>query len=279
MIKISAFSDEISQDLTSQLAVLQREGIQYLDLRTVACKNVAALTTQEAQGIRDQLAQHGFKVSSLASPIGKIRAADNFKPHFEKFIRCLELAEIFETEYVRVFSYFVTGKDERAKAKKTVLERLSRQAAYAEETDVTLLLENDVGLYGDTGEHCLEILEAVNSPSLRVAFDPVNFVRAGEHPFEDAWKLLKNYAEHIQIRDISQTTGQLTYPGTGDAALDTIITDAFASGFDGYLSLEPQMSMSPSAGDATRQERFALAVAAFRNVCKRSGAENIPQAG
>jgi 3-dehydroshikimate dehydratase len=40
MIRLSAFADEISADLNEQIAVLQAEHIQYIDLRSVWGVNV-----------------------------------------------------------------------------------------------------------------------------------------------------------------------------------------------------------------------------------------------
>jgi sugar phosphate isomerase/epimerase len=104
-----------------------------------------------------------------------------------------------------------------------------------------------------------------------VAFDPASFVLAGDNPFQNAWKLLKNYTEDIQIRDLVRGSGDLTLPGEGDAELEPILKDAVASGFDGYVSLESRLSMTTSLPKLSPEERFRLALASLREIAQRAG--------
>lgn len=44
-------------------------------------------------------------MSAIGSPLGKIWINDDFEPHKADFRRIFELAEVFEADYVRHFSY------------------------------------------------------------------------------------------------------------------------------------------------------------------------------
>ena len=61
-----------------------------------------------------------------------------------------------------------------------VVRRMSEIARRAADRGLSLVLENEKGIYGDTAARVLDVLEAVDSPSLSHAFDPANYV-AGQH--------------------------------------------------------------------------------------------------
>ena len=49
MIKLCGFADEAASDLQEQIAALKRNGISLLELRTIAGKNIADFSDQEAE--------------------------------------------------------------------------------------------------------------------------------------------------------------------------------------------------------------------------------------
>ncbi len=55
-------------------------------------------------------------------------------------------------------------------------------ARRAEGTGVVLVHENEKHIYGDLPERILDIVETVNSPALKLAWDPANFVQCGVKP-------------------------------------------------------------------------------------------------
>jgi len=89
MWTLSAFADEISPDLDVQLATLAAEEIRYIEFRGVWNKNVLDLSDAEIERVKAALAERGVGVSSIGSPIGKIRITDDFAPHLERFRRAL----------------------------------------------------------------------------------------------------------------------------------------------------------------------------------------------
>ncbi len=42
--------------------------------------------------------------------------------------------------------------------------------------DVAMVHENETHIYGDTAENCVDLAKTVNSPKLRLVYDPGNFV-------------------------------------------------------------------------------------------------------
>ena len=103
--KISGFSDEISADLSEQFDALNKLGIKYFEPRGIDGKNISELTTDEAIKLKNKMDSYKIAVSSIGSPIGKIKLTDDFDNHFEVFKNICSIAKILGTKYVRVFSF------------------------------------------------------------------------------------------------------------------------------------------------------------------------------
>ena len=74
--KISGFSDEISQSVDMQFDVLNKLGIRYFEPRGIDGKNISALTDEEVILLKEKMNKAGIKVSSISSPIGKIKLTE-----------------------------------------------------------------------------------------------------------------------------------------------------------------------------------------------------------
>src|SRR5689334_18995604 len=71
LFTLSAFGDEIADDLVTQLEVLASEGISHLELRGAWGQNVLALDDAQLARAAAMLRERGFGVSAIGSPIGK----------------------------------------------------------------------------------------------------------------------------------------------------------------------------------------------------------------
>jgi len=106
MVKLSAFADEVADDLAGQFKFLVAQRVSYIEPRFINQKNIVALNDAELKDARKILSDYGLKVSAIGSPIGKIRLDEPFASHLDKFKHAVELALLFETRLIRVFSYY-----------------------------------------------------------------------------------------------------------------------------------------------------------------------------
>ena len=270
MFTLTGFADEISDDLDVQLNVLTDLGLGYLELRGVWGKNVLALTDKEVETIKVKMDAKGIRVSAIGSPIGKIKIDDPFEPHLQDFRRAIELAEFFDCKYIRMFSFYVP-EGQAAAYRTEVMERLGALLEAAKGHPVVLLHENERRIYGDIPERCRDILETFDSDQLRMTFDPANFVICGARPFSDGYDLLQDYIEYIHIKDATRE-GHITPAGQGDGEVRELLTALNARGFDGFLSLEPHLSMAGDLRGFSGPELFGVAAKALREVLKEIGA-------
>ena len=76
--KISGFSDEMGTDIVTQFEILNKLGIGYFEPRGIDGKNIAELDDSEAEALKLKMDKYGIRVSSIGSPIGKIKLTDDF---------------------------------------------------------------------------------------------------------------------------------------------------------------------------------------------------------
>lgn len=240
MYKISGFSDEINSAIDVQFSVLNKLGIKYFEPRGVNGKNIADLTIEEAQDLKDKMQQYSIEASSIGSPIGKIKITDDFEEHKEKLCHTIEIAKILGTKYIRVFSFFIEN-NEHEKYRDEVLCRMREMARIAEENDVILLHENEKDIYGDIASRCKEIFENVKSPALKGVFDPANFVQCEEETFPKAFNMLKENIVYMHIKDALYKDNSVTPAGYGDGKVPEIIAELKKNGYEGFYSLEPHL--------------------------------------
>ena len=277
--KISGFSDEISDDIKTQFEVLNKLGIKYFEVRGVSGKNISELGADEVKSLKAEMDKYGIQVSSVGSPIGKIKLTDDFDEHFEMFKNVVKTAKSLGTKYIRMFSFYHDGGEWSASEREAVLERLRKMIAYAKEEGVVLLHENEKEIYGDIAERCLDLMQELYCDNFKAVFDPANFVQCGQDT-KEAYDMLGKYIEYMHIKDAKFADGTVTPSGYGDGNVEYILKKVFDGGYDGFLSLEPHLGNFtgfaalenndvakdlPSGGEGT----FTLAFNALNKILKR----------
>lgn len=242
--KISGFADEIAQDVDTQFGVLKKLGICYFEPRGIDGKNIADLSNEEAASLKEKMEREGIRVSSIGSPIGKVRLDEDFEAHFEQFCRVVEIAKMLDARHIRMFSFYrpagEPAGDWTAKEREEVISRLRRMTAYAKDQDVVLLHENEKDIYGDTADRCADLMKELACGNFRAVFDPANFVQCGQDT-KEAYEKLKEFVSYVHIKDAFMEDGRVVPAGSGDGNVEYILKSLFDAGYDGFLSLEPHL--------------------------------------
>ena len=273
MWTLTGFADEISPALEEQLETLGEESIGYMELRSVWKTNVLDLTDDELDRVKSAVAQRGIGISSIGSPIGKVPVTEPFGPHLERFRRALHVADVMETPYIRVFSFFIPEGHEPGHYREEVLDRMGIMAGAAEDSGVTLLHENEKQIYGDVPSRCLDILAGVDSPALRAAWDAANFVQCGVRPYKEGYASLRPYVEYIHVKDALSGSDRVVPAGEGDGQLPETLSALRASGFDGFFSLEPHLASAGTYSGFSGPALFHKAAGTFKDLLRRHGIE------
>lgn len=277
MLKLSAFTDEIGPNLDDQINVCRANGVSHFELRGVYGKNVMDFDDALRREIKTKLADNGLGVISIGSPIGKVAIDKPWAEHFDRFKRAVEIAEYFESPFIRLFSYYPAGGEGQGPIdphREEIIRRFRDKVEYLKDHPVVLVHENEKGIYGDVGRRCQDLMQSVDSPKLRTAFDFANFVQCGEDPL-DNWKLLKPYTVHIHIKD-ARTDGHVVPAGEGAGNIGPILEDAYKSGYRGFVSMEPHLKVAGHSHGETGPDLFGVAVTKLRELATKHG---VPIAG
>jgi hypothetical protein len=218
---LSGFADESANEKTAeqQFCAFAALGLQYYTIRFIdvgnGAKNVMKLSKAEITKIRHLQDQYGLNVSSLGSPIGKVKLLDvddgthNAYIPFPKYLKedvskACELAHAFETKLIRGFSFYHPRGTNASDHIPQVVDQLGQIAELCHRSDLTFGLELEANLVGHTGQLLATIHRKVNHPALVLIFDGANVVTQGysaDETFEQyaamkpglAWMHIKDY--------------------------------------------------------------------------------------
>ena len=271
MWTLSGFSDEIDQDFATQCEVVTRLGLKYIEIRSAWGTNILDLDPDQLAEVQRLLTEHGLQVSSIGSPIGKIKITDDFGPHLERMRHAADVARLLQAPYLRLFSFFIPEGDDPDSHRDEVLRRMSALADRATGRDVVLLHENEKAIYGDVPRRCVDIVESVGSPVLRLAWDAANFVQCGVRPYTDGYAGIRPHLEYVQVKDALLDTGEVVPPGAGDGETVETVRALREDGFDGFFSLEPHLQSAGALGGFSGEGLFAKAHEAFTGILRAEG--------
>ena len=268
MWTLSGFADEISDDFTEQCQVAAGLGLQFIEVRSAWGINILDLDAQQLATVRQTLADHGLAVSSIGSPIGKIPINEDFEPHLQRARHAGEVANLLGAGFIRIFSFFITDGSDPDDHRDEVLRRMTALAEVATDAGVIMLHENEKEIYGDIPRRCLDIVTSVDSPNLKLAWDPANFVQVGVRPFTEGYDDLRPHVAYVQIKDALLADASVVVAGAGDGELVETVRALRADGFDGFFSLEPHLGEYTAFGALSGPELFTKAWQAFTDILK-----------
>ncbi len=227
--------------------------------------------------VRQLCAEREMAVSCIGSPIGKSPLSDPIEKEASNLARIFQIAEAVGTRYVRVFSFYPPDTSTNARYDQYVDEAVSRLAhltEMAQHDGMTLLLENEKGIVGDTLARCHALVSGVDSPHLRFLWDPGNFVQVGEaSPTDDGWSSLRGYVGYVHIKDAVLEDGSTQPAGEGDGQVRELLRQLRDSGYQGFLALEPHLVVAGHSSGFSGADGMQRAVKALRDLMAEVGCE------
>lgn len=269
---LSCFSDEIAPALSDQIRVIKELGLGHLEIRTVNDVSVMDMTDGELSSIRRTLDGNGLTVTAVSSPVGKDPADEPTELTLEKTRRALAIAGILGCRFVRVFSFYQKELPFEEAYEKS-LEKLTLMAREAEKAGITLVVESGVGTVGARSANMKKLLEDVNSPALRCAFDMAAFFAAGDEPFEESLPAMDKFIAYVHIKDAKRGENGRVPAGEGDARVRDVVRALKSREL--VFSLEPHLAYAGAKRGFSGEENFRKAHKALIEILKE---ENIPYA-
>ena len=193
---LSGFADEAANHKTAveQFAAFAALGLQYYSIRFIdvggGIKNVMKLNRSEIQKVRRLQDEYGLNVSSIGSPIGKVKlrnvddGTENVYVPFKKYLgrevkKACQLAHAFEAKLIRGFSFYHPRGTEAAEHLPQAVDQLGQITEACHRSDLTFGLEIEANLVGQDGHILAEIHRQVNHPAMVLVFDAANVLCQG----------------------------------------------------------------------------------------------------
>ena len=255
--QLCVLTDEISQDFKHALDVIADYGVKSVDLRKIWNKNIALFTNDELEELKSNLQERNLKVAVITGPIGKClmpgaRFATSKKKSLMRnpeynlslFDRLIEIADFFDTPYIRIFSFitmFFKPKKARWQKMKDLLSPIIEKA---EQLNKVLLLENDLGMNVATIEETKRFFKEFSSDSVKLILDPGNYYMEREPTTPEAYEYFydHNLVGHFHIKDPKHKIPFMgaTFGVVGEGKIDyeTLLSQAIDKGYKGLFSLE-----------------------------------------
>jgi L-ribulose-5-phosphate 3-epimerase len=269
--RVSVINDEISQDFGHVCEVVSRDfGMGWIELRSMWKKNIVSLDEKEVAEARGLLDKYQLKVTDIASPLfkvdwpgapkskfseGKSFGADfSLSQQDEVLERAIEMAKAFGTDRVRCFDFW--RLDDQVPYRSAINEKLREAASKAEKKGIIVVLENEPSCNTATAAESVKVLNAVQSPSLMLNWDPGNAAAAGEIPYPDGYNLLpKERIGHCHCKDVVKKGKKYDWAPMGGGIIDWA-GQYKALKRDGYhfaVSLETHWSGGGSPEECSRK--------------------------
>lgn len=268
---LSGFGDEIHPDPSIQAAVILALGASHIEVRSAWGINVVDWDDEMLERYAGVLDQHNLQASAIASPIGKVDVSLPAQDEVDRLRRVIRVALRLKSKYIRIFSFYRGTDLSHDDIRDAVLERMSMLAAEAAKHDLILVHENEKDIYGDTPDRVLDLVESVDSPALKLAWDSANFVQVGVKPFSNGYAALRPHVVYLQVKDAIASTGEVVPAGEGDGELRETLTAMRDDGYNGFASLEPHLASAHALGGFSGPQSFGTAARALHELTRQIG--------
>lgn len=292
-MQLAAITDEISQEFEHALDVMLEYGANGAELRGLWGTNIADLTDDQVARAKTALKTREMQVVGLSTPFFKcdltpqtanpgesagamhLATPLGLEQQMELLTRCIRLAHLFETPLLRVFTFW--RKEVLTPAiEARIVDAFEAPLALAAREGVILGLENEHACFIGTGAEAGRIAAAINSPHLKVVWDPGNAYFAGETPYPNGYEAIKPWLAHVHVKDgkLVETADQGPRPQwcvVGEGEIDYV--GQFAAlkrdQYAGWISLEthyrPETGSGPD-GKGTPEDGSRPCLAALKSL-------------
>ena len=304
-VLLSGFADEAANQKTAeqQFCAFAALGLRYYTLRFIdageGIQNAMMLSDASIERVKSLQSEYGLSVSSLGSPIGKVKLLDvddgtsnrfvPFAEYLEKDVkRACDLANRFETKLVRGFSFYHPKGTNPESHLPQAIDQLGKIADECDRHGLTFGLEVEANLIGQSGKLLQQLHRGISHPAMLLIFDGANLVCQGmstDEVFEEylamkdglGWVHIKDYcrpdvaSSHVD----EESLASFVPADEGDSGHEAILRDIKRSyetiaqrlqtrGIPGlFFDLEPHVKGGGQFGGFSGPDGFGVALRAF----------------
>lgn len=269
-MNVTGFADEASIEWSRQIDAIKALGWGAIETRMVSVDGKKVHFDDMGDGdferMLDELAEAGIRILCYGTQIANWARpiSGDFSIDKDELRRILPRMRKSRTRFARIMSYPNDGWSD-GDWRREVVRRLKELARMAEGEGVLLCHENCSGYGGEDARHTLDMLEAVDSPALKLIFDTGNFWKTGYSSI-GYYQAVHSHVVHIHIKDYVRDPGvkdgwRAVFAGEGEGDVAAVLKEAGRLGYDGWYSMEPHLSSIAHEGKlASGQDAWDLFV-------------------
>lgn len=314
---LSGLADEAANQKTAmqQFCALAALGLRYYTIRFIdagsGIQNVMQLESDAIETILSLQKEYGLSVSSIGSPIGKVKLVDSddgttnryvpFKDYLARDVRrACDLANRFYCKLIRGFSFYHPRGSDVETHLQQAIDQIGEIVRVCDMHGLTFGLEVEANLVGQTGKLLARIHKAVSHPGLVLVFDGANLVCQGMSTDQvlEEYHAMKHALGWIHIKDYKRPDAQSSHvdeeslkafvpADSGDSGHEAIFRDLklhypalierlAARGIPGlFVDLEPHLKGGGQFGGFSGPDGFGVAL---RALCRLMDYVGLPYA-
>lgn len=277
MFRVCAITDEISQDLETALKLLDEWGLEDAEIHTLWDTSIELLAEDQIDRLSGLLAECGIRPAVVdstaflrcplrggpppAKPIRRFHAiAGSYEDHLALLDACLGTAHRLGAPLVRIFGFWRQGPTTE-EAIHEITGRLRPAVALAASRGVVLALETCPHTYLAQTRPTLEVIRRIDSPWLRLLWDPSNAFRSGDAHVVDLVGEAAPYLAHLHVKGVQMGEGlpdghRYVPLDQGQVSYSTLLRRLAEAGYGGFISLEPHYALPASGLEGAARETF-----------------------
>ncbi len=260
----TGFADEASKALDEQIAVTRQAGWNSIEIRKIGDRSCCALTPDEWKQVWEQLQAGGITIAGFGSAIANRKLSADLQEDIDDLKRAIPYMHEAGCKLVRIMSYRNDIELSHDEFRSEAVRRLKALCEIAEGNGIILGHENCSGYASRTAESFFELVEAVDSPALKMILDTGN--TTGHHGlgYEGTWdyyEKCRDMVVHVHIKSFHKNDEDkwvTCYPDE-DPLQARILADLKKNGYDGWFSIEPHLKKEiPGLNEAEAAEEVYL---------------------
>lgn len=203
--KLGVITDEVTQDIFEAAEFCKKHGLECMEVRSVNDHSPFDFTDQDIADINAAAKKYDLSVCAISAPLFKCDFDDDaaIAFHIANFEKCAMRANQIGAKMIRGFDFWDSGVSIEKRA-----EKYKNIAQICQKYDIICVIEADPSVHSNTPHKTAELVKTIDSPYIKVLFDPGNEVWVNEKASDDAYMAVKPYLAHIHIKDADIIDGK-----------------------------------------------------------------------
>jgi sugar phosphate isomerase/epimerase len=277
MFRVCAITDEIGPSLETALQLLDEWGLEEAEIHTLWDTSIELISEDQFDRLRGLFAQRGFRTAALdstaflrcplrggpppAEPIRRFHSiAGSYDEHLALLDGCLRTARRLGAPLIRIFGFWRQGLTSEEVIHE-IIDHLRPAVDRAASHGVVLALETCPHTYLAQTRPTLEVIRRIDSPWLRLLWDPSNAFRSGDTDVVGLAGEAAPYLAHLHVKGIQLEEGfpdghRYVPLDQGQVDYSTLLRRLAEAGYSGFVSLEPHYALPSSGLEGAARETF-----------------------